>query len=276
MLEEARRDRPVAVPPGWPACFLRGSRPRPGRPARGAGPPGRRPARARGRPPPRRSPSRPASQGPGGAPVSRWGRSRPDRGPGAPRPGRRRRRARARRGRRGRARGSPGAAGRRRSAAAPPGRSRGGREHPGQRDAAVVEHVGVQHDLVGTGVVDPRHVLDGELDAGELALPAPLDVLHRVEHEVVELLRAGAGERHLGRDEASSQATAVSVAAGGPGTAGGRATHLGAEPTTRGAVRGRSAPVSVPTGSSCRMGRADRFSGVPDANHPRAGLLSPA
>src|SRR3712207_8091769 len=38
----------------------------------------------------------------------------------------------------------------------------------GQRHAAIVEDVGVEHDLVGTGVLDPGHVLDGELDPGQL------------------------------------------------------------------------------------------------------------
>ena len=88
-------------------------------------------------------------------------------------------------------------------------------EHAGQRHAAVVEHVGVVHDLVGAGVLHPRHVLDRELDAGQLALPAALDVLDGVEHQVVELLGAAAGQRHLGGHEATAQATAVPVAARG-------------------------------------------------------------
>ena len=44
---------------------------------------------------------------------------------------------------------------------------------------------------------DRRHVLDGELDAGQLGRPAALELLDRVEHEVVELLGPAAwrGER---------------------------------------------------------------------------------
>src|SRR5687767_15789911 len=90
-----------------------------------------------------------------------------------------------------------------------------GGQHAGQRNAAVVEHVGVEDDLVRAGVLDPRDVLDGELHAGQLALPAALDVLDGVQDQVVELLGPAARQRHLGRDQAAAQATAVPVAAGG-------------------------------------------------------------
>jgi hypothetical protein len=88
-------------------------------------------------------------------------------------------------------------------------------QDPGQRDTAVVEHVGVEDDLVGTRVLDPGHVLDGELHAGQLALPAALDVLHGVEDQVVELLGAAARQRQLGGDQPSAQTAPVAVAAGG-------------------------------------------------------------
>ena len=64
------------------------------------------------------------------------------------------------------------------------------RQYARQRNAAVVEDVGVEHHLVGAGVVHPGDVLDGELHPGELALPAALESLHGVEDEVVELLGA--------------------------------------------------------------------------------------
>jgi hypothetical protein len=106
-----------------------------------------------------------------------------------------------------------------------------GGQDAGQRDAAVVEDVGVQDDLVRAGVLDPRDVLDGEFDAGQFALPAALDVLHRVEDEIVELLGPAARQGHLGRDEASAQAAAVSVAAG-PGTGSAAwVGHIGCERT---------------------------------------------
>ena len=129
-------------------------------------------------------------------------------------------------------------------------------QHPGQRHAAVVEHVGVEDDLVGAGVVDPRHVLDGELDAGQLPLPAALEVLDRVEDQVVELLGPAAGQRDLGRHQAAAQAAAVAVAAGAAPGGGVGGSSVGGDGLTAAAARGRGAgPVSVPTGSSCRMVR---------------------
>jgi hypothetical protein len=87
------------------------------------------------------------------------------------------------------------------------------RQHARQRDAPVVEDVGVEHDLIGAGVLHPGDVLDGELHSGQLPLPPAFDVLDRVEHEVVELLGAAPSQRHLGGHETTAQATAVPVAA---------------------------------------------------------------
>src|SRR3954447_24889724 len=140
----------------------------------------------------------------------------------------------------------------------------------GQRHAAVVEDVGVQDDLVGVGVLDPRHVLDGEFDAGELPLPPALEVLDRVEDEVVELLGPTARQRHLGRHEATTQAAAVPVAAGAVAVA--VAAWAGHSSASLRPGRSRR-PVSWPTGSSCRMGRPNPPPRVPAADIPRAGLL---
>ena len=136
----------------------------------------------------------------------------------------------------------------------PRGLAAAARQQPAEGHAAargLVEHdVGVVRLQRG----DRRHVLDGELDLLELAAPALLEVLDRVEHELVEALAAGLRRRHPDveradphhrGDERSAQATAVPVAA----AAGGRA-H-GARLATRGrafwplaGARGYGRPVS--------------------------------
>ena len=141
-------------------------------------------------------------------------------------------------------------------------------QHPGQRHAAVVEDVGVQDDVVGAGVLDPRHVLDGELDPGQLPLPAALELLDRVEHEVVELLGAAAGQRHLGGHQATAQAATVSVAAGSAGRRGGR-LMIDGEPTAAGEPPDRC---RGPRGHRAGWGARPRFPRVPAAADPPRGF----
>ena len=55
------------------------------------------------------------------------------------------------------------------------------------------------------------HVLHGELDLCELCAPAVVEVLDRVEHEVVEDLGAGAREWHVFGHQRTAQTAAVPI-----------------------------------------------------------------
>ena len=85
------------------------------------------------------------------------------------------------------------------------GRRRAGIE-PGQR-----HRVGL---IVGQ--VSGRDLLDRELNAGQLRLPARFELTDSLEHQVVEALRAAAIQRHILRRERAAQAPAVGVAAPDP------------------------------------------------------------
>jgi hypothetical protein len=81
-------------------------------------------------------------------------------------------------------------------------------QQPRQRDLAVLQHVRVVDVELG------RHVLDRELHAGQLLGVPPLQALHGVQHQIVEDLRLGPGQRHGGRHQPAAQAAAVPIAPG--------------------------------------------------------------
>ena len=58
---------------------------------------------------------------------------------------------------------------------------------PGSGDPGTVRASGSGHAVVGK-LLGLRHLLDSELDAGQLGLPARFEARHRVQHHVVELL----------------------------------------------------------------------------------------
>src|SRR5262249_4934218 len=91
------------------------------------------------------------------------------------------------------------------------------RQQPGQRHLAVLEHVGVV-DVEVWG-----DLLDGELHPGQLLGEPVLQRLDGVQHQVVEDLRLGPGQRHVGRD----QPAAAGPARADPATAAGRVRRGG-------------------------------------------------
>ncbi len=92
-----------------------------------------------------------------------------------------------------------------------PGLRQPRREQSGQRDIAVLENVTAVDEFVRAGCRQVRHVLHGELDAIEFALPAQFEVLDGVEHEVIELSGSGAGQRDRLRDQPAAEPTAPAV-----------------------------------------------------------------
>ncbi len=75
---------------------------------------------------------------------------------------------------------------------------------PGQRDRVEVESV---------GRLGRRHLFDRELDLGQLVPPAPLEVLDRVEDQIVEALGAAAIPWNHRQSERAARATTAAVAA---------------------------------------------------------------
>jgi hypothetical protein len=70
--------------------------------------------------------------------------------------------------------------------------------------------------FVRFAVVAARHLLNGELHAGQLG-PAPLQPADRVAHQIVEGLRTAYGQGHLGRCDRSAHAAPMAVAPARPG-----------------------------------------------------------
>src|SRR5690242_4147040 len=83
---------------------------------------------------------------------------------------------------------------------------RRGADDAGQRHAVTLHDVGV------------GDLLDRELHVGKLALPARLEPRHRLEHQVVELLGAGAVQRDARRGQRAAQPAPVPVTPPRPGT----------------------------------------------------------
>src|SRR5208282_327581 len=77
--------------------------------------------------------------------------------------------------------------------------------------------------------VGGRDLLDRELNAGQLRLPARLELRDGLEHQVIEALRAAAVERQVLRGERAAQAPAARVPPPdprGPPVPGGRAAAI--------------------------------------------------
>ena len=96
---------------------------------------------------------------------------------------------------------------------------------PGERDRVQVERV----DRLGG-----RHVLDRELDLGELVAPTALEMLDRVEDEIVEALRTAAVARDRGQRQRAARTPSAAVAASAsraravrPGLPVQRSEHVG-------------------------------------------------
>ncbi len=79
-------------------------------------------------------------------------------------------------------------------------------QQPGERHLAVLEHVGVVHVEVG------GDLLDRELDPGQLVGVPPLQLLDRVQHQVVEEFRLGPGGRYARGHQPAAQPAPVPVA----------------------------------------------------------------
>ena len=121
-----------------------------------------------------------------------------------------------------------------------------GAQQPAQRHAAVDDHLGVELDRPATD--ERRHVLDRELDSGQLGGPAALELFDRVEDQLVELLAAGPVARDDPRGQLAAQPAPATIAVRtAPGAAPGRRglTHA-REPTARRATRPRRRSTQKP------------------------------
>ena len=133
-----------------------------------------------------------------------------------------------------------------------------GRHQLGQRHPDVGEHALAPHHLVRRGLVDLGHLVDGEVELGQLGAPAQLDRLQRLQDQRVEPLGAGPGRRR------ASPGTSVRAARGRAGPAGGasggarRAVVTGDPTATRARPTARAARLTPAASTGRRTVRASR------------------